>query len=153
MKRVLLALAGFLWVPFALAGPGVQPSCVAGNLTCTADSGNARNLITVVNDPVVQTRVYNLWMGYCQSVVYAEIGTGQGHANRTQFCGSIAAQKVPLTMLVSAVLSASSVVVPQILCTQGTTNDGCMVDADVLTAIDKAMTVTASGGLATRAWP
>ena len=150
--RFGLFLAALLFPLIALAGPGAQTACTTGQTTCVNDSTNERNLVVVQTDPAVQRRIYLLFMGQCQNI-YSELTSVNGHANRVTFCQSIAAQKVPWDMLVAAVLSASPTVTSQALCTQGTTNDGCMVDVDINTAIGSVMTVTGASGLATRSWP
>lgn len=149
---LVAALVALVSAGAAFAGPGQVGACTAGTTTCTNDGANAQFLQSLANTPDVQKRFFMNYMGQC-AFIYSEAAGATGHAQRVAFCQSIAAERVPLDMLVMAVFAVSPTVQAQALCTQAVSNQGCMVDADINTAIGAVLTVNAGGGLATRAWP
>jgi hypothetical protein len=149
----ILILAAVLSTQAAHAGPGQLSACAAGQLTCINDSANNQVLQGIAKAPDVQQRIFLNYLGQCQSVVYQESGAGSGHAQRAAMCGSISAEKLPMDMLVMDVFAVSPTVQAQALCPEGTSNQGCMVDADINAAIATILTIGPGGGLATRVWP
>ena len=140
---------------FATSGHAAQlTACVAGVTNCSADTTNDQLIFSAINDSATQTRVWNLWNGQCNNI-YSEAVTTTGHSYRVNFCQSIAdsppgaapgTQRVPPAFLVSVVMD--STVVSEVLAGASPgAAAGNMVDADVNTAIDAALTVDSGGAV------
>jgi hypothetical protein len=127
-------------------------SCTAGT-ACPGDTENDTIIWNAVNDTITQGRVWGLFVNYCLGTVAGEAATVTGHVYRTNTCNSIYADRVPLSTLVSLIMTptvqgevlaassfpgASGCGAPSPTCSYA----GEMVDADVNTAIGAAMTVT-----------
>lgn len=137
LKAILAAL--LLAASLGRADATALTACQPGVTDCSNDTTNAAIINAAINDTATQNRVWNLWNGQCQNI-YSEAGSTPGHTYRVNFCQSIAAVHVPMTTLVSAIMNptvqsevlGASVYPPYA---------GNMVDADVNTAIDGALTV------------
>jgi hypothetical protein len=151
MSRILLALS--IVVLFLFAAPTGEPlaaqltACTAGATTCGNDTANDAAIVNAINDPIFQARVWWLWLQQC-NFIYSEATSTTGHAQRVSFCQAIASDtgpgntgnRVPMTMLVAAIIN--STVESEILAGSGSPAAGNVVDTDINTAIDSALTVS-----------
>jgi hypothetical protein len=151
LKAMLLAAALALAVSDAQAA--ALTACTAGSTTCSNDTVNDSLIVAAINDPVTQLRVWNIWNQQCDDI-FSESASTTGHSYRVTFCLSVAAQKVPLALLVSEVMNSTTE--PEVLAgTQpgpiagGGQAAGNLVDADVVTAIGVALTVDAASAATT----
>lgn len=145
-RTLFLALALALWA--ATSHAAALTACTTGQTTCSNDTTNDALIVSAINDPVVQQRVWNLWNQQC-AFIFSEATSTAGHNYRNNFCLAIAAGKVPLSLLVSSVMD--STVVGEVLAGSqpgptpgGGQAAGNMVDVDVNTAIDTVLTVGVS---------
>jgi len=150
MVRKLLAAVFYLTVIFGGCGSVLAAApCGTGVTTCTTDTAQDKALVTAINDPDVQQRVYFLWVGQCLGVQNELVST-VGHLKRAALCNSVSAGLVSRVLLVAAILNATTE--GEILSQSAgcpSNNAGCLVDADVVTAIGTALTVTVSSALTT----
>lgn len=113
-------------------------ACTAGT-PCPGDTANAAIIVKAVGDADTESRIFGLWVGQC-ALIQSEAGTAIGHTFRVAFCNAIAAGKVPLSTLVWSVMN--STVQAEILAASSyPPYAGEMVNADVNSAIDAALTV------------
>lgn len=146
-KGLLFALALAVILPHrALAA-----ACTTGQATCVTDTVNDALIAAAIRDPIVQLRVYQLWLGRCQNV-WTELASTAGNVLRANFCTQIAGGGISKELLVAVVMNATvqSEILGACALPPGVpTAAGCMVDVDVNTAIDTALTVTVSSASTT----
>lgn len=143
LRLVILALAlAALWPHRVDAA-----ACGAGVTTCATDTTSDAAIVAAIRDPTVGLRVYELWLGQCLNI-WSELASTTGHILRTNYCNQIAAGAVNRELLVAVIMSATvqsevlgSCTIPVNILGNAA---GCMVDADVITAIGTALTVTTS---------
>jgi hypothetical protein len=143
VRRALLALLALVVV--GLPGLAYAAACTTGQTTCTTDTTQDAQLVTAINDPNVQQRIYLAYVQNCRSI-FAEAVSTAGHIARITFCNSISAGKVDKGLLVSSIITTTTT--PEILGCTGN-NAGCLVDVDVNSAIAGALTVTVSSASTT----
>jgi hypothetical protein len=140
---MIARLATILFVGLLCFSTQAQAApCTAGVTTCTTDSSQDTTLVAAMTNSVVQERVYQLWIQQCLNV-YSEAGSTVGHQLRAAYCGRIANNNITKELLVAVVMTPtvqSEVISVSAGCQ--TQPGGCMVDADVVTAIGAALTVT-----------
>lgn len=156
-KFLILAalLIGSLFAPRTEAAP--PSGCPPQAQGCSADITNGQGLANAANDFLLGQHIFTLWNTQC-NVVYNEDPTNPalvGHTYRLNMCYAIAAGHLTNPQLIQLVLGLSPVVQTEILTCQGVAPPfgGCLVDADVNTAIVLALTVkeTAAATTATQA--
>jgi hypothetical protein len=147
MIRVkFLTLAALLIGLFAPRVEAAPPSgCPPQAQGCSADVTNGQGLANAVNDSLLGVHILTLWNTQC-NVVYGEDPTNAAvidHIDRLKMCYAIAAGHLTNPQLLQLVLGLSPVVQTEILTCQGGAPPfgGCLVDADVNTAIVAALTV------------
>jgi hypothetical protein len=146
MKGKILILAALLIGLFAPRIEAAPPAgCHANDQGCSADIINGQGLANAVSDSLLGQHILTLWNTQC-NVVYNEDPTNPtviGHTYRLNMCYAIAAGHLTNPQLIQLVLSLSPVVQTEILTCQSPAPPfgGCLVDADVNTAILLALTV------------
>ena len=121
----------------AAPNPAPLTACIPGATNCTNDTTNDAALVALTLDTAIGARIHNLWNAQCANI-YAEASSSIGHVFRVAKCQAIARGAVPDSALVSLVLS--STVQTQALSCQPPVG-GCIVDADVNTAIGAILTI------------
>jgi hypothetical protein len=156
MRRILILAALLSWSLFAPRIEAAPPAgCPAQAQGCSADVTNGQGLANAVEDFLLGQHILTLWNTQC-SVVYGEDPTNPaliGHTYRLNMCYAIAAGHLTNPQLLQLVLGLSPVVQTEILTCQGAAPPfgGCLVDADVNSAIVLALTVKETASTPTTA--
>jgi hypothetical protein len=129
MSRFLGLIFG-AFLAAALPISSASAGCTAGTLNCTTDTVGDIQIAAALTNPNFQQRVYELFVQQCISV-WTEAASTAGHTERSVYCQQVTNGGPSFNLAATCALPGS---ISSVL--------GCAVDADIITAIAVALTVT-----------